>query len=165
MVSMSSGGWQISGIKEIEFVFDNFQKKEAQKIIKRAMKTELTPLANEIRANFPKDTGKTAKQIKPRMKTRKGVIIVDISSKDDNFIPKFIEFGTVDHGGNQTSKPSAIGKILSDFFGTTDHAGNWRIKPHHTYTNVFKHRGEQAKKAMIARILHDAQDALNPFND
>jgi len=160
-----SNGWQVSGIKEIEFVFDNFIKKEAQKIIKRAMKTELTPMANEIRANFPKDTGKTAKEIKPRMRTKRGVIFVDISSKDNNYIPKFIEFGTVDHAGNQTSKPSSIGSLISGLFGTTDHAGNWHIKPHHTFGNVFKHRGEQVKKRMIERILHDAQDKLNPFND
>lgn len=108
-------GFSVGGIDEIEKLFERFATKEANKIIKKIVRDELKPVAAELKREYPKDSGTTAKEIKVRAGRRKrGWINIDIKSKDDNFIPKFLEYGTVDKNGNQLIKPRLIYKEVFD---------------------------------------------------
>lgn len=108
-------GFSVGGIDEIEKLFEQFVLKDANKIIKKIVRDELKPVAAELRRDYPKDSGTTAKEIKVRSGRRKrGWINLDIKSKDDNFIPKFLEYGTVDKNGNQLIKPRLIYKEVFD---------------------------------------------------
>ena len=108
-------GFSIGGIDELEKLFEQFALKEANRIIKKIVRDELKPVASELKRDYPKDSGETAKQIKVRAGRRKrGWINIDIKSKDDNFVPKFLEYGTVDKNGNQLIKPRLIYKEVFD---------------------------------------------------
>ena len=157
MPSLSNKGIYIAGgLKEIEFVLQNFQKREAHRIFKKAMKAEMTPVAKEIKAAFPKDTGKTAREIKPRLSQKKGMIYCDVSSKDDNYIPKFIEFGTVEHHGNKKIK----GRGYKSLLGLLRKDGKWHIHPHMIFAETYKHSKDSVAQGIIQRIYRDAKEKL-----
>ncbi|MDA7527654.1 HK97 gp10 family phage protein [bacterium] len=107
--------FSVGGIDEISDLYKKFAFKDANKIIKKIVREELKPVAAELKREYPKDSGATAKEIKVRAGTRKrGWINLEVASKDDNFIPKFIEYGTVDKNGNQLIKPRLVYKEVFD---------------------------------------------------
>lgn len=128
----------VEGIPEINRVIENFAKKEAAKIIRRAAREELKPLAQAVRDAFPKDRGVTAKEIKVRAgKGRRGTINLDVKSKDDNYIPKFIEYGTTDANGNQ------------------------HIKPNPVFRRNYEQPGNRIRDRIIQRVITESEQKLN----
>jgi len=135
----SLSAFSIAGIEELSDLFSKFQFSEANKIVKKIVREELKPVAQQIKADFPKDTGITAKEIKVRNGIRRrGWINIDVSSKDDNYIAKFIEYGTFD---------AKTGKQL--------------IKPQLIYKTVFNEQGPKIRKRIIAKIEKETASYLN----
>lgn len=131
------GALIITGIDEIDKALKDFDNKMRKKVIRRAMRSSMKPLAAEIRDRFPKDSGDTAKDIKLRAgKRKKDTLQFEIRSKDDNFIPKFLEFGTSSEDGKQ-----------------------W-IAPKPTFRPVFDEMGGYAKRE-FSRTIKDEVDKLN----
>ena len=128
----------VEGIPEINAVIQQFVKKEAAKIIRRAAREELKPLAEAVRSDFPKDTGQTAKEIRVRAgRGKRDMIVLDVKSSDMNYIPKFIEFGTVDANGNQ------------------------RIKPNPVFRRNYEQHGDKIREKIIQRVISEADKEIN----
>lgn len=91
----------VFGIKEIDKALASIEPKLQRKVIRKAMRSGMKDIQADIVSRFPKDTGETAKTIKVRAgKGKRGEIVIDVKSQDDNFIPKFLEFGTVNEDGS-----------------------------------------------------------------
>jgi len=92
---LSKSPFTVTGVKSIDKAFKKFGK-EMKKILRKNMRKGMKDLHGKIRSDFPKDTGETAKGIKVRVSREKkrGEIAIDVRSDDDNYIAKWIEFGT-----------------------------------------------------------------------
>ncbi|MEZ5945215.1 MAG: HK97 gp10 family phage protein [Planctomycetaceae bacterium] len=131
-------GLTITGIPEIDRALAKLDAKLQKKTIKKAVRSALRPLEDEIVRRFPKDSGETAKQIKVRAGNKSRTAInVDVKSKDDNYIAKFLEFGT----------KNADGSV--------------RIAARPTFRPVFDTMRESASKAAQAEILAEVERANN----
>lgn len=131
-------GLKVTGIPEIDRALSKLDAKLQKKTIKKAVRSALRPLKDEIVRRFPKDSGETAKEIKVRAgsKTRTS-INVDVKTKDDNYIAKFLEFGT----------KNADGSV--------------RISARPTFRPVYDSMRDSASKATQAEILAEVERANN----
>lgn len=108
----------VLGIREIDAALGKLETKLQRKVLRSAMRKSMQPLAANIRDNFPRDTGETAQEIKVRAgKGRRGDIVIDVRGNNNNFIPKFIEFGTVDSYGKQLISPNPVFRQTYDSMG------------------------------------------------
>lgn len=127
-----SKGFVITGHKKIDKLFKQLTDKVQKKVVKKAMRKGMKPVLDEVKQNVPVDTGATKKDIKIRAgKRSRDRIEVQVSSKNDNYIPKFLEYGT--------SKMQA--------------------RPF--YRPAFESKGEQAKKTTMDELLKIIEDELN----
>lgn len=111
-------GVTVTGVKEIDIAFKKYNK-EMKKILRQNMRKGMKDLHSEIVSNFPKDTGETAKGIKVRagIKVKRGTIKIDVRSKDDNHIAKWIEFGTETEDGTVRIEEKAPFRKAHDTHG------------------------------------------------
>ena len=133
-------GITIDGLEQIEKLLTEFEAKEARKIIRKVTRQELKPLASKVAQNFPKDSGQTAKDIKVRAakKMKRGVVGLDVATKSQNFLPKFIEWGT-----------------------RNPRTGAQHIAPRLTYTEAYTQEGEATKHRIINKTIEEMERALN----
>ncbi|MEZ5951183.1 MAG: HK97 gp10 family phage protein [Planctomycetaceae bacterium] len=90
-----SKGFEITGHKKIDKLFKQLTDKVQKNVVKKAMRIGMKPLLDEVKQNVPVDTGATKNDIRIRAgKRSRDRIEVQVSSKNDNYIPKFLEFGT-----------------------------------------------------------------------
>lgn len=126
-----SKGFEISGHKKIDKLFKQLTDKVQKRVVKKAMKKGMKPVLDEVKQNVPVDTGATKKDIKIRMgKRSRNRIEVQVSSKNDNYIPKFLEFGT----SKMPARPF--------------------------YTPAYESKGDEAKQTTMDALLELIQEEL-----
>ncbi|WP_417848372.1 HK97-gp10 family putative phage morphogenesis protein [Thalassoglobus sp.] len=120
----------LTGVKEIDKKLATLEQKLQKKVLRKAMRTGMKGIQSEIKARMPKDTGATAKGVKVRAakKQKRGSIGIEVRSQDDNYIAKWLEFGT--------SKMAA--------------------RP--TFRNVFDEMGDTARQKTEQEILKGIDD-------
>lgn len=128
---------KVTGIKEIDSKLAKLKPKVARKVLRKSMRAGMKDIQHEIRARFPKDTGQTAKTIKSRAgKGRRKDVVIDVRSDDDNYIVKFMEFGT------------------------TNPDGSVRIAARPTFRPVFDEMGEPVRLKTQNLILQGIEEVL-----
>lgn len=130
-MSKLGNGVILTGVKQIDKKLKTLEPKLQKKVLRKAMRTGMKDIQQEIKARIPKDTGETAKSIKVRSgKARRGDIKIEVRSQDDNFVAKFLEYGT----SNMAARP--------------------------TFRPVFDEMGEQARKKTENEILKGLDEII-----
>ena len=118
----------VTGDKQIDKKLAKLEGKVQKKVLRKSMRVGMKDILKTVRDRFPKETGKTAKSIKIKSKTKKGKIMMDVKSSDDNHIAKFLEFGTSKMPAQPTFRP------------------------------VFEEKGESARQKTRAEILQGIEE-------
>jgi HK97 gp10 family phage protein len=93
---------QITGIKDIDKKLTKLGAKVTKKILRKAMRPVMKEVQKTAKSLVPVDTGNLKKGIKVRSAKRSRKYIgLDVRTDDDNFIAKFVEYGTE----NQSPQP------------------------------------------------------------
>ena len=116
-----SKGFEITGHKKIDKLFKQLTDKVQKNVVKKAMRIGMKPLLDEVKQNVPVDTGATKNDIRIRAgKRSRDRIEVQVSSKNDNYIPKFLEFGTSKMAARPFYRPAYESKGEQDKQTTMD---------------------------------------------
>lgn len=96
--------------KDIAKTLDTLEPRIAKRSVRRSQRVAMKPILKMIKDRFPVKTGEWKKSIKLRVgKTKeKNIMMMRISTDDDNFVPKWIEFGTMKKNGEWHIHPDPI---------------------------------------------------------
>lgn len=97
----------LTGVKEIDRKLKTLEPKLQKKVLRKAMRAGMKGIQQEIKARMPKDSGETARGVKTRAgkNQKRGSISIEVRSQDDNYIAKWLEFGTSKMAARPTFRP------------------------------------------------------------
>ena len=139
----------ILGRKPIDRAFQELPKRVAKKVVTQAMRRAMKPVATQVRANAPVQTGATKGAVKVRAakRSRKGfginVQIGEGDFKGDTFAAAFVEYGT------QKRRKKSTGQYVG------------QVRARHFMRRAYKQKKSEARRladrAIAAGILREAK--------
>jgi len=129
-------------VEEIQRMLVNLDNRTGNSIIRKISKKHLQPLADYLRATFPRsknpgEGGHTADQIKVRPgNRRKNAVSLAVATKNSLHVQNFLEFGTKNKDGT------------------------WRIPPQFNFIKGHNKLGQKAADNIILETLQEIDKVI-----